>query len=163
MAKEQRNKRVKQREYECRSCPNRQKRFKGQKEINFSGLEPGEFQKVLSRLVWHVDFLVFTHCMNLKLLSPCQTFGLPGLNSYLPMYRQDYYHSWTHHIAASQCSTKIFTQQRRHLWRSFTISSGPAALKPKCFPVSSSSAPNRFRTNAIYLYCKKAHIPVIIS
>lgn len=70
MAKEQRNKRVKKREYACRSCCNMGERLKGQKEINFSGLERGDFQKSLDWLVWHVGFLVFTHCMNLKRLSP---------------------------------------------------------------------------------------------
>lgn len=66
MAKEQRNKKVKQREYACRSCCNMEERLKGQKEINFSGLDPEDFQKTLDWLVWHVGFLVFTHCVNLK-------------------------------------------------------------------------------------------------
>jgi len=51
VAKEQRNKRVKQREYACRSCPNMEETFKGLKQINFSGLASGEFQKPLGRLV----------------------------------------------------------------------------------------------------------------
>lgn len=124
MAKEQRNKRVKQREYACGSCPNMEERFKGQKEINFSGLEPGEFQKALGRLVWCVGFLVFTHCMNLKWLSPCQRFGLLGLNLYLSMYRQGWYHRWNPSYCCITMSNKniysakeAFTDVFRHLIR----------------------------------------------
>lgn len=80
--------------------------FKGQKEINFSELEPGEFPKVLGRLVWHVGFLVFTHCMNLKRLSPCQRFGLLGLNSFLPTYRQ----GWYHRRNLSYCCSAMFNK-----------------------------------------------------
>lgn len=137
MAKEQRNKRVKQREYACRSCCNMGERLKGQKEINFSGLERGDFQKSLDWLVWHIGFLVFTHCMNLKRLSPCQKVGLLGLNSYLPMYRQGWCHRWDpSYCCITVSKINIYSKLKRHLWMCFSISSVPAPVKPRCLPTS---------------------------
>lgn len=133
MAKEQRNKRVKQREYACRSCCNMEERLKGQKEINFSGLEPGDFQKTPDWLIWHVDFLVFTHCVNLKRLSPCQRLGLLGLNSYLSMYRQGWCHRWD----PSYC---CITVSKRNIYSAKEGICGCVSASHQCLLLSNQGA-----------------------